>query len=107
MIKVHGKRAGMVDFIGDLEKSCGSPPVSVHSFVRAGRRRRIRRHVSILAGVGNRRRYLGREAREMAADAIRGYIESLVKDGLPIPPADPFPLGNIIKETVAVAVERE
>jgi len=47
------------------------------------------------------------EAREMAVDAIRGYIESLVKDGLPISPEDPLPLGNIIKETVAVAVERE
>ena len=47
------------------------------------------------------------EAREMAVDAIRGYIESLVKDGLPFPPEDPLPLGNIIKETVAVAVERE
>jgi len=44
------------------------------------------------------------EAREMAVDAIRGYIESLVKDGLPIPPEDPLPLGNIIKETVAVAI---
>ena len=25
------------------------------------------------------------EAREMAADAIRGYVESLQKDGAPIP----------------------
>jgi antitoxin HicB len=28
------------------------------------------------------------EARDMAADAIRGYLESLAKDGLPIPPED-------------------
>jgi len=47
------------------------------------------------------------EARDMAADAIRGYLESLAQDGLPIPPEDPPPLGNIIKETVAVAIEQE
>jgi predicted RNase H-like HicB family nuclease len=47
------------------------------------------------------------EARDMAADAIRGYIESLVQDGLPIPPEDPPPPGNIIKETVGVAIEQE
>ena len=35
----------------------------------------------------------------MAADAIRGYLESLAKDGLPIRPEDPASLGNIIKET--------
>ena len=46
------------------------------------------------------------EARDMAADAIRGYLESLAKDGLPIPPEDPLPLGNVIKETVAVAIEQ-
>jgi antitoxin HicB len=28
------------------------------------------------------------EARDMAADAILGYLESLAKDGLPIPPED-------------------
>jgi len=43
----------------------------------------------------------------MAADAIRGYLESLTKDGLPIPPEDPLPRGNIIKETVAVAIDQE
>jgi len=31
------------------------------------------------------------EARAMAADAIRGYLEALAKDGLPIPPEDPQP----------------
>ena len=31
------------------------------------------------------------EAREMAADAIRGYLETLSKDGLPIPPEDAHP----------------
>lgn len=45
------------------------------------------------------------EARAMAADAIRAYIESLRKDGLPIPPEDPQPRSEIIRETVAVAVE--
>jgi predicted RNase H-like HicB family nuclease len=47
------------------------------------------------------------EARDMAADAIRGYLESLAKDGLPIPPEHAPPLGNIIKETVEVAIEQE
>jgi len=47
------------------------------------------------------------DARAMAADAIRGYLESLAKDGLPIPPEDPEPRGGIIKETVAVAIEQE
>jgi antitoxin HicB len=46
------------------------------------------------------------EARTMAADAIRGYIESLQKDGQPIPPEDPQPRSELIKETVTVAVER-
>jgi antitoxin HicB len=45
------------------------------------------------------------EARAMAADAIRGYLETLAKDGLPIPPEDPEPRGETIKETVAVAIE--
>lgn len=45
------------------------------------------------------------EAREMAADAIRGYIEALAKQGLPIPPEDPQPRDPIIAETVAVAIE--
>ncbi len=47
------------------------------------------------------------EARAMAADAIRGYLETLVKDGLPVPPEDPQPRSNVIKETVAVAIEQE
>ncbi len=34
------------------------------------------------------------EARAMAADAIQGYIESLAKAGLPIPPEDPEPRGS-------------
>jgi antitoxin HicB len=45
------------------------------------------------------------EARSMASDAIRGYLESLAKDGLPIPPEDPQPRATIIAETVAVAIE--
>jgi antitoxin HicB len=45
------------------------------------------------------------EARAMAAEAIRGYLESLAKDGLPPPAEDPEPRSHIIKETVAVAVD--
>jgi predicted RNase H-like HicB family nuclease len=45
------------------------------------------------------------EARAMAADAIRCYLESLHKDGLPIP------LGEVhdrepIREAIAVVLER-
>jgi predicted RNase H-like HicB family nuclease len=32
------------------------------------------------------------EARAMAADAIRGYIECLREDGEPVPESDPAPL---------------
>jgi antitoxin HicB len=46
------------------------------------------------------------EARANAAEAIRGYLETLAKDGVPIPPEDPVPRGSIIKETVAVAIEQ-
>jgi antitoxin HicB len=46
------------------------------------------------------------EARANAAEAMRGYLETLAKDGLPIPPEDPEPRGSIIKETVAVAIEQ-
>ena len=45
------------------------------------------------------------DARAMAADAIRGYLESLVKDGLPVPPDNPRPRSSLLKETVTVAVE--
>jgi len=45
------------------------------------------------------------EARAMAAEAIRGYLEALAKDGVSPPPEDPRPRGHIIKETVAVAVD--
>jgi predicted RNase H-like HicB family nuclease len=38
------------------------------------------------------------EARAMARDAIRGYIESLQKDHLPIPP------DNTLKEEIRVLV---
>jgi antitoxin HicB len=46
------------------------------------------------------------EARAMAVDAIRGYLETLAKDGRAIPPEDPQPSTHILKETIAVAVER-
>ncbi|HEY1260542.1 MAG TPA: type II toxin-antitoxin system HicB family antitoxin [Stellaceae bacterium] len=45
------------------------------------------------------------EARAMAADAVRGYLEVLAKDGRPIPRADPAPRDGSIAETVAVAIE--
>ncbi len=43
------------------------------------------------------------EAREMVKDAIRGYLESLERDGLPIPTDKKIPL-EPVKETVAVAL---
>ncbi len=45
------------------------------------------------------------EARAMAADAVRGYLEALAKDGRPIPREDPPSRHDIIAETVAVAIE--
>ena len=44
------------------------------------------------------------EAREMAKDAIRGYLESLCKDGLPIPRDREIKL-EPVKEKVKVALE--
>lgn len=44
------------------------------------------------------------EAREMAQDAIRAYLESLGKDGLSIPPDKAIKL-RPVKEKVKVAVE--
>ena len=38
------------------------------------------------------------EARAMAADAIRGYIECLREDGEPIPESDPAPVPLIISQ---------
>jgi antitoxin HicB len=46
------------------------------------------------------------EARAMAADAIHGYLESLAKDGLPLPPEDVPPTEKAVKETIAVAIEK-
>src|SRR5260370_26614671 len=46
------------------------------------------------------------EARAMAADAIRGYLESLVKDGLPLPIEGSQPISQLLKEIVAVAIEK-
>ena len=46
------------------------------------------------------------EARAMAVDAIRGYLEALAKDGLPIPPEDPQPRGEMLRELIAVAIEQ-
>ena len=44
------------------------------------------------------------EARQMAADAIRGYLESLRKDGLPIPLDKRLPL-EPVKEQIHVALQ--
>lgn len=43
------------------------------------------------------------EARDMAKDAIRGYLESLRADGQPIPP-EPTSIGDPVKEEVEVAL---
>lgn len=40
------------------------------------------------------------EAREMARDAIRSYLESLIKDGEPIPEED-----NSLQERIKIAVD--
>jgi antitoxin HicB len=40
------------------------------------------------------------EARDMARDAIRAYIESLMKDGEPIPEEE-----NTVQEKIQVAIE--
>jgi len=45
------------------------------------------------------------EARAMAAEAIRGYLESLAKDGLTAPLEGPQPRSRSIMETITVAVE--
>ena len=44
------------------------------------------------------------EARAMAKDAIVGYLESLRKDGLPIP-TDPHSLPTPVKEEITVSLE--
>jgi antitoxin HicB len=44
-------------------------------------------------------------AREMATDAVRGYLESLIKDGLALPRDNPRSRSSVLKETVTVAVE--
>lgn len=44
------------------------------------------------------------EARIMAKDAIRAYLESLQKDGLPIP-SDPLRERELVQETITIALE--
>ncbi len=44
------------------------------------------------------------EARAMAKDAIRAYLESLREDGLPVP-SDPLNDRDLVKEKVIVALE--
>lgn len=44
------------------------------------------------------------EARVRAMEALRGYLESLAKDGAPAPAEDPQPSMPLIRETVAVAI---
>ncbi len=43
------------------------------------------------------------EARAMAADAIRGYLECLREDGLPIPESDPAPAPLVDRVSVKAA----
>ena len=43
------------------------------------------------------------EARAMAADAIRGYIECLREDGEPIPDSDPAPVPLVDRVSVTAA----
>jgi antitoxin HicB len=45
------------------------------------------------------------EARTMAIDAIRGYLEALAKDGQPIPPEDAKLREGITAEILEVAIE--
>lgn len=45
------------------------------------------------------------EARAMAADAIRGYLETLAKDGQPFPPEDSRLCRDAGAEMIAVAIE--
>ena len=40
----------------------------------------------------------------MAAEAIRGYLDSLAKDGFPMPPEDAALYNDAIAETIAVAL---
>ena len=44
------------------------------------------------------------EARAMAADAIRGYLDSLRKDGEPIPPDKKLP-ADPVKEELTITLE--
>ena len=46
------------------------------------------------------------EARAMAEDAIRGYLESLLKDGLSIPPDTPGPIKEKVKVVLSAASAR-
>ena len=43
------------------------------------------------------------EARAMAEDAIRGYLEGLLKDGLSIPPDTPGPIKEKVKVVLSAA----
>src|SRR5258708_10195070 len=43
------------------------------------------------------------DARAMAADALRGYLQSLAKEGVRVPPEDAGTRGNLLHETVAPA----
>jgi antitoxin HicB len=43
------------------------------------------------------------EARAMAEDAIRGYLESLLKDGLSIPADTPGPIKEKVKVVLSAA----
>ena len=45
------------------------------------------------------------EARQMAIEAIRGYLEALAKEGLPYPAEATRPAGGTISEILLMAIE--
>jgi antitoxin HicB len=44
------------------------------------------------------------EARDMARDALRCHLEGLMADGEPPPVEEHAPVGEVVKETVAITV---
>ncbi len=60
-------------------------------------------HIPALNGLTTEGETLN-EAREMAKDAIAGYLEALAKDGIPAPLEEPEELTEPIREIVEVSV---
>jgi predicted RNase H-like HicB family nuclease len=42
--------------------------------------------------------------RAMARDALRRHLEGLMEDGEPLPVEEHAPVGEVVKETVAITV---